>query len=57
MSPVVGECCEKLVQNLKETSKDFKEPVDFKQLSTFTDIENLPQYFRKSRFFIKLDLL
>ena len=57
MSPVVGECCEKLVQNLKDTSKDFKEPVDFKQLSSYRDSENVQLYFRESRFFTKLDLL
>ena len=33
MSPLVAGCCERLIQNLQETSKDCKEPVNFKRLS------------------------
>ena len=31
MSPLVAGCCDRLMRNLKETSKDCKEAVNFKQ--------------------------
>ena len=48
MSPLVAGCCDRLIQNLKEISKDCKEPVNFKQLSIKECITALLEIRRKS---------